>query len=208
MINLCKRREKEWPFIKHSFKIDFSINSLNKIVFQYNNFFNQQIDYVITPEKEFRLGIGHLKISDKSDFLIGAGRIIVNNYGYIIYIDNKSGHYRPKIENLKLSIDTLISQSINLDYCKGVVLDNAMNIINYIDQTKKIFEPSHNDIDLTIDRTYLDIEIPKNFDWLVYKTKNNLEFLNTEYECQEHYRQTGYILGHKIAKNPNYHEIQ
>lgn len=201
----CKKRIKEWPFVKHSFKTNFKINDSNKIVYEYRNFFNNKLDYIITLDNQLYLGIGHVYVSNNAEMVMSAGRIIINNYGYITYIDNKSGHYRPKLENVIYTIELFKFLNINTTYISGVIFNNQMEIIDYINKEAIPFK-EENEADVAMQQDFLLVDIPQNFDWQVYRDRNNLHYLNNEQQCQKHYQDIGCILGYKIAKNLNYHE--
>lgn len=201
----CKKRNKEWPFTKHCFKTDFVIDSSNKIIYKYRNFFNNKLDYIITLNNQLCLGIGHLYTSNDAEMVMCAGRIVINNYGYITYIDNKSGHYRPKLENIIYTLELFKSLNIDITHISGVIFNNQMQIIDYINKEPIPFVTDYK-TNIAMQQDFLLVDIPHNFDWQVYREKNNLYHLNNEQQCQKHFQDVGYILGYKIAKNLNYHE--
>lgn len=205
-IKLCHKQHREWKFINHSFKIDFDFDSKNRIIFKCNNFFDSQIDYIITVNDELGLGIGHCAASGGADILMGAGRIVVNKYGYVTYLDNKSGHYKPKLENLQYSVDFLQYIGVDTKYCQGVLFNWKMEIVHYINKEPQVFIPQTTDIDFSTQKMPCTIEIPNNFDWQVYMQCNNLHYLDNENNCIEHYKTIGYLSHNRIAKNPKYSE--
>lgn len=52
---------------------------------------NVYLDFVIDRDYNLLLGYGHYKLNKKADYLLGAGRVVIDDLIY--YIDNDSGHY-------------------------------------------------------------------------------------------------------------------
>jgi len=63
------------------------------------DFENILVDFVITLDGIIRFGYGHYKLSNKSEFVLYAGRAKIKD-GKIIYIDTDSGHYVPTEEEM------------------------------------------------------------------------------------------------------------
>jgi len=57
-------------------------------------------DFVINSEGELYIGSGHYKLSKKAPNIKGAGEIMFDDAGKIIYLNNESGHYKPSPKNL------------------------------------------------------------------------------------------------------------
>lgn len=87
-------------------KIDFSITD-GRIFFYSLFIYNKFLDWILDKEDKLLIGLSHLHLSNNSEIINGAGRLKVNSIGAISYIDNMSGHYKPNLENLLLSIKTL-----------------------------------------------------------------------------------------------------
>jgi hypothetical protein len=56
---------------------------------------------------EIRIGLGHYYLSGNADFVMGAGRMKINNEGKISSIDAESGHYRPTDSELDATVQLL-----------------------------------------------------------------------------------------------------
>ncbi|HBL12017.1 MAG TPA: hypothetical protein DD379_11520, partial [Cyanobacteria bacterium UBA11162] len=57
----------------------------------------REVDFVITTDNRLIIGRKHTTLSNKADVL-AAGNIKINGQGKIIRIDNKSGHFRPTVQ--------------------------------------------------------------------------------------------------------------
>ena len=55
------------------------------------------IDFVITTDNRLIIGRKHTTLSSKIDVL-AAGQIKINGQGKILRIDNRSGHFRPTVQ--------------------------------------------------------------------------------------------------------------
>ncbi len=94
----------------------------NKILFKNfediakSNFINSStdlfLDFVITKNKDLRIGYKHYYLSNESSFVYGAGRLHINSSGEILNIDNYSGHYHANKKDLMNSVYLL--REINL----------------------------------------------------------------------------------------------
>ena len=67
------------------------------------------------------IGIGHYKMSRKSDIIKAAGSLKINEDGKIYYLDNTSGHYKPEKRNLfsvsnVLSSMGILSDDVEINY--------------------------------------------------------------------------------------------
>jgi hypothetical protein len=80
------------------YKIEHRINDKKIILFK-NEYYNLFLDFIIDLNYNLVLGDYHLFLSDDSDYVQGAGRIIINNKGNITKLDNKSGHYKPSLND-------------------------------------------------------------------------------------------------------------
>ena len=65
------------------------------------------IDYVITPDRDLRLGQKHYWLAEGHTFVYGAGRLMVSDTGVVSYIDNHSGHFTPSNEAFTRSLELL-----------------------------------------------------------------------------------------------------
>jgi hypothetical protein len=64
------------------------------------DFENQILDFIISYDNILKIGKGHYKLSNKSEYVFFAGRLLIIN-GKISYIDNDSGHYIPNNSDLE-----------------------------------------------------------------------------------------------------------
>lgn len=53
------------------------------------------LDFILDNKLNLILGRYHLYLANNNDYVYAAGRVKIDNFGYISYLDNWSGHYRP-----------------------------------------------------------------------------------------------------------------
>lgn len=67
----------------------------NRIILEDTAYYGSLIDFIITPDLELILGQYHTYISGDLEQVFGAGRIMIDQHGSIVALDNHSGHYKP-----------------------------------------------------------------------------------------------------------------
>ncbi len=202
---LCKIIDQIFIFARGCLECNFKIFD-GKIVFDYKEFFNKNLDFVIDKNKTLKIGLGH-EFLGKHDEVYSAGTVFVNNYGYVVELTNRSGHYRPNLENLLYTYD-LLKDSLNLSYSKIKAVNNTFNTdFFYVDIKQELIEHKPS-CDLNFETTQPEfiVEIPSSFNWEIYRSENNLQNLKTEKECQEHYKFFG-IYSRNII-NYNYEHLE
>lgn len=74
----------------------------NKIIVDDREFKSyKKYDFIVTVDGQLIVGDGHYKLSKKANEIKGAGELIVDDDGKIIYLSNESGHYQPTNNDLK-----------------------------------------------------------------------------------------------------------
>ncbi len=56
---------------------------------QYHNFW---LDFVVTTDGELKVGKGHYRLAQKATSIFMAGELMVDKEGFVIKINNNSGH--------------------------------------------------------------------------------------------------------------------
>lgn len=79
---------------KACYEIDYNLMH-NKAIIMLNKYHNTLLDFVINDQKQLILGSTHCCLSDYRN-VYGAGRLKINILGFIYFLDNMSGHYKPK----------------------------------------------------------------------------------------------------------------
>lgn len=100
------------------FKIKHRI--LNKKIILNKKHTNKLLDFIIDEKYNIALGHYHLYLSNNKDYVYGAGRVMINESGFISYLDNHSGHYRPSYEEFSKIKQYFISNFqcyLNYDKC-------------------------------------------------------------------------------------------
>lgn len=161
-----------------------------RVIFDYQNFYNEKLDFIITKDMQLVFGMYHLHLAKHAPFLLGCGAAVVNEYGYLIEIENCSGHYQP---NLKCFFQTaeLLKTRFRIDTKYATFLVNKGWA--YISGCLNIRPEKFNKNGLKgISKPRLEVEIPPEFKWEEYRVKNKLTFLKSKEECEKHYR----LFGH------------
>lgn len=102
------------------FDLNFSkdVNGKHKIEILSNCFIpNKLYDFIITSDGLMRIGQGHFRLSDKSNDILGAGEIAINNNGIISYLNNESGHYKPSKDDTYQIYKLFKDMSLTSKYC-------------------------------------------------------------------------------------------
>lgn len=173
------------------YKCEYCIHG-GKIIYDYNNFFSKRIDYLLDINHKLQIGFYHIHLSQGTEKIICAGFINVNDYGYITYLDNLSGHYRPTPECLVNARKILIEKlQINLDYTTFLIGTTNKKFISCLNHKPKKFESS-NKINYKKIQPKLEIQIPENMDWDQFKIKNKLSFLETIEDCEKYFKNYSY----------------
>lgn len=78
-------------------------------------------DFLITEHNEFIIGSQHYKMSKKAKRIKTCGELKISENGKIIYLNNESGHYKPKKKLLRKTYlcfqkENLLSENIKVDY--------------------------------------------------------------------------------------------
>jgi Domain of unknown function (DUF4157) len=79
---------------------------------------NRAIDFVLLRKGgNFRLvlGLEHSGLSGGASSVFGAGRLIIDDNGYVVRVSRQSGHYRPSVANLRRAAQFMINNGILLD---------------------------------------------------------------------------------------------
>lgn len=200
-INYCFITNKIFPFAKFELIFNYDINN-SKILFKYHNFYNKVLDFVITDNYLY-IGLGH-KVLYQNQNVICAGTIVVNSYGYITSLTNKSGHFHPSSKHLLLAYELLKTKfNLCVEYTTLSVV-NSSNTFNILLASNKEYIEDNSEEDLTQKLPPFDINIPSNFNWQIYRVKNNLHFLDTQQKCEDHYKTIGFYDRLIISINPEY----
>jgi len=95
---------------------EFTINN-KKILFEKidMNLKNCTYDFVITKEKQLKIGHKHYFLSEESSFVYGAGRLEISPDGQILNVDNYSGHYHPDKKDLMNAIYFLKNMDLEIN---------------------------------------------------------------------------------------------
>lgn len=74
--------------------IDFTI--INRKIFFNNEYcYNKKYDFVLLKNNKIKIGLQHQHIAKNIlDYVIGAGSVIIDNRGFLIYLDNQSGTFQ------------------------------------------------------------------------------------------------------------------
>jgi hypothetical protein len=97
---------------------------INHKIIIHNKHQNQLLDFVINKNHNIVLGKYHLYLSNDADYVYGAGRIRIDEYGIINYLDNWSGHYQPTLSDF---------HQTKLFIYNKFIIDNDC-VIHYIDK--------------------------------------------------------------------------
>lgn len=73
------------------------------------------LDFVITKEKELKLGYKHYLLSEESSFVYSAGRMQISKNGKIINVDNYSGHYHSNEKELMNAVSLLKDMGLEVE---------------------------------------------------------------------------------------------
>lgn len=89
------------------FKIKYRI--LNKKIILNKKHANKLLDFIIDEKFNIVLGHYHLYLSNNKDYVYGAGRIMIDELGFVSYLDNHSGHYKPSYKDFAQTKEYFIS---------------------------------------------------------------------------------------------------
>jgi hypothetical protein len=100
------------------------VNSNGRIYFKRAFAYHKKLDYVLDVNHKFHIGLGHFFLIQNAPYVLAAGRLSVNTLGLLSYIDNKSGHYQPNmdefiesLDKLKVFLDFRLINTKQLEYC-------------------------------------------------------------------------------------------
>lgn len=174
------------------------INTNGRIYFKRAFAYHKKFDYILDVNNKFHIGLGHFFLIQNAPYVLAAGRLSINTLGLLSYIDNKSGHYQPNmdefiksLDELKLFLDFSLINTKQLEYCdeegkRQLVyrgeMDHTKNEDIIIDNTFEIFLEKYTkeEIDYILDandfdgKTYLE----KNIDISAFCSKrfpNNIK---------------------------------
>ena len=131
------------------------VNTNGRIYFKRAFACHKKLDYVLDVNNKFHIGLGHFFLIQNAPYVLAAGRLSVNTLGLLSYIDNKSGHYQPNmdefiesLDKLKVFLDFRLINTKQLEYCDnegtrqlvyGGEMDHTKNEEIVIDHAFKIF---------------------------------------------------------------------
>ena len=156
------------------------VNTNGRIYFKRAFAYHKKLDYVLDVNNKFHIGLGHFFLIQNAPYVLAAGRLSFNTLGLLSYIDNKSGHYQPNmdefiksLDKLKLFLDFSLINTKQLEYCdeegkRQLVyrgeMDHTKNEDIIVDNTFEIFLDKYTkeEIDYILDvndfdgKTYLE----------------------------------------------------
>lgn len=73
------------------------------------------LDFLVLENEKLIIGYEHTFMSNNSSHVKYAGRFAIDNYGNLILLDSKSGHYRPTEKEMHGILDYLKAKKINTE---------------------------------------------------------------------------------------------